>query len=152
MRGLTWTYPSSGRGVRGIDLSLHRGSFTVITGQIGSGKSTLLRALLGLLPHTVGEIRWNGMPVDDPAAWFRPPRCAYTPQTPRLFSDTLRANILLGLADDRNLLPALAQAVLETDVAVLERGLNTVVGPRGVRLSGGQVQRSAAARMLVRTA
>jgi ATP-binding cassette subfamily B protein len=151
VRGLTYHYPGTRHGIRDVDLALRRGGLTVITGRIGSGKTTLLRALTGLLPRDAGEIRWNGRPVADPATWFQPPRSAYTPQVPRLFSDTLRNNILLGLPEDRVDLPgALRLAVMEPDVAVLEKGLDTVVGPRGVRLSGGQAQRSAAARMFVR--
>lgn len=151
VRGLTAIFPASRRGVRNVDLAIRRGSFTVITGQIGAGKSTLLRALLGLLPRDAGVIRWNGQPVEDAATWFQPPRCAYTPQTPRLFSTTLRENILLGLPEEQvDLTSALRAAVLDPDVATLESGLATLVGPRGVRLSGGQVQRAAAARMLVR--
>src|SRR5205823_9527924 len=70
---------------------------------------------------------------------------------PRLFSETLRENLLLGQpADGPALAAAIHRAVLDPDVAALERGLDTRVGPRGVRLSGGQVQRAAAARMLVR--
>lgn len=151
VRGLTVNFARSGRGVNAVSFGLVRGSFTVITGQIGAGKTTLLRALLGLLPFEEGEIRWNGRTISDPVTWFQPPRCAYTSQTPRLFSTTLRENILLGLPDDRyDLSTALHRAVLEPDVALLERGVDTLVGPRGVRLSGGQVQRAAAARMLVR--
>lgn len=150
--GLSAIFPTSGRGVRDISLRVPRGAFVVITGQIGAGKSTLLRALLGLLPHDGGAIRWNGQPVDDPATWFQPPRCAYTPQVPRLFSTTLRDNILLGLPEGEcDLQGAVHRAVLAPDIATLDSGLETVVGPRGVRLSGGQVQRSAAARMLVRS-
>ncbi|HEX7974132.1 MAG TPA: ABC transporter ATP-binding protein, partial [Anaerolineales bacterium] len=151
VRGLTYRHEASGRGVANVSLSLERGSFTVITGRVGAGKTTLLRAVLGLLPPQAGEILWNGEPVTDPRAFFRPPRCAYTPQVPRLFSDPLRENILLGLPEDRVDLPgAIRAAVLEADVAGLDHGLDTLVGPRGVRLSGGQVQRAAAARMFVR--
>src|SRR3712207_8948347 len=50
----------------GIDLKIEHGTFTVITGRIGAGKTTLLRTLLGLLPREGGEVRWNGLPVDDP--------------------------------------------------------------------------------------
>ena len=143
--GITAIFPASGRGVRDMNLTITHGSFTVITGQIGAGKTTFMRALLGLLPHDAGEIRWNGQPVADPATWFQPPRCAYTPQAPRLFSTTLRENILLGLPPGEfDLAAALHAAVLEPDVATLESGLDTVVGQRGVRLSGGQVQRSGA--------
>jgi ATP-binding cassette subfamily B protein len=152
VRGLSYRYTGTEHGIAGVDLSLRRGSFTVITGRIGSGKTTLLRALLGLLPRDAGEIRWNGRPVADAATFFQPPRSAYTAQVPRLFSDTLRENILMGLPDDAQALgQAIHMGVLEPDVAALERGLDTVVGPRGVRLSGGQVQRSAAARMFIRT-
>ncbi|MBX3000522.1 MAG: ABC transporter ATP-binding protein [Caldilineaceae bacterium] len=136
-----------------IDLELARGSFTVITGEIGAGKTTLLKALLGLLPAQSGQIFWNGELVTDPATFFVPPRSAYTGQVPRLFSETLRDNILLGLAEDQiDLQAALQQAVLERDLAAMPDGLETMVGARGVRLSGGQVQRTAAARMFVRDA
>ena len=149
--GLTAIFPASGRGVRDITLRVPRGAFVVITGQIGAGKSTLLRALLGLLPHDAGTIRWNGRAVADAATWFQPPRCAYTPQVPRLFSTTVHENILLGLPEPAfDVQDAVRRAVLEPDIATLDRGLDTIVGPRGVRLSGGQVQRAAAARMLVR--
>ena len=151
--GLTARYPSSGRGVEDITFRLEQGSFTVITGRVGAGKTTLLRALLGLLPREAGEIRWNGATVVDPATFFVPPRSAYTPQAPRLFSDALRDNILMGLpADETDLQAALYLAVMEQDLGDMEHGLKTVVGPRGVRLSGGQMQRSAAARMFVRDA
>ncbi len=150
VRGLTYRYGDSG-GVEDVDLDLPAGSFTVITGRVGAGKTTLLRVLLGLLPREAGEIDGNGQRVDDPATFFVPPRAAYTPQVPRLFSDSLRDNILLGLSENEvDLRGAVEAAVLAPDVARLEAGLDTLVGPRGVRLSGGQVQRAAAARMLVR--
>lgn len=152
VRGLTYRYPQGGRGVEGVDLDLRRGSFTVVTGRVGAGKTTLLRVLLGLLPGDAGVIRWNGEVVEDPGCWFRPPRSAYTPQVPRLFSETLRDNVLMGLPETRVDLPmALYRGVLESDVASFDEGLETIVGPRGMRLSGGQVQRAAAVRMFVRS-
>jgi ATP-binding cassette subfamily B protein len=149
--GLTYRYPGSENGIEAIHLSVKRGDFVVITGRIGSGKTTLLRVLLGLLPKDAGEVRWNGEPVSEPAAFFTPPRAAYTAQTPRLFSESLRDNLLMGLSEARVDLPgAIRSAVMERDLAELENGLDTLVGPRGVKLSGGQIQRSAAARMFVR--
>ncbi len=149
--GLTYHYPNGGRGIENITFSLPRGSFTVITGQIGAGKTTLLRVLLGLLPKAGGEVRWNGQVVPALNTFFVPPRSAYTPQAPRLFSDSLRENILLGLDEPKSALPAaLYTAVLAEDLATFDQGLATVIGPRGVRLSGGQIQRTAAARMFVR--
>jgi ATP-binding cassette, subfamily B, bacterial len=151
--GLAFRYDQQGRGITDINLRLRRGSFTVVTGRIGAGKTTLLRTLLGLLPRDAGEICWNGQLVDDPGAFLIPPRCAYTSQVARLFSETLKDNILLGLPPGQVDLPgALRLAVLEYDVAQMEQGLDTLVGPKGVRLSGGQVQRAAAARMFVRDA
>ena len=153
VRGLTFRHPSSQRGVDGVDLTVRRGSFTVITGKVGSGKTTLLRSLIGLLPATEGEIRWNGELVFDPAAVMVPPHCAYTAQSPRLFSETLRDNILMGAgASDDDLRAAVALAILDDDVSQFAAGLETMVGTRGVTLSGGQVQRAAAARMFVRRA
>lgn len=156
-RGLSYRYPETGRGIEDVDLHLERGQFVVVTGRIGSGKTTLLQALLGLLPDPsgggLGQIRWNGRPVDDPATFFVPPRAAFVAQVPRLFSETLRENLLLGLPEEVVDLPAAIQAaVLDDDLASIDHGLDTLVGPRGVRLSGGQIQRTAAARMFVRAA
>jgi ABC-type multidrug transport system fused ATPase/permease subunit len=151
VRGLTYRYPGSDRGIEGVSLRLRRGSFTVITGRIGSGKTTLLKVLLGLLPMDSGTIKWNGKVVQDPASFFVPPRSAYTPQVPHLFSESLRDNILMGLPEDKvDLEGAIYLAVMDRDVATMELGLDTPVGPKGVRLSGGQVQRAASARMFVR--
>jgi ATP-binding cassette subfamily B protein len=148
---LTYHYPGTDHGIEGINLHLERGTFTVVTGRVGSGKTTLLRVLLGLLPMDVGEIRWNGEIVEDPAAFFVPPVSAYTAQVPRLFSDLLRDNILMGLSqDDEAIMRAVHLAVMEYDLGELENGLGTTVGPKGVKLSGGQIQRTAAARMFVR--
>lgn len=142
---------AAGPGIVDINLNLAQGSFTVITGRIGAGKTTLLKVLLGLLPAQAGEICWNGTLVTDPAAFLIPPRCAYTEQVPRLFSETLRHNILLGLPEEKvDLTGAIRKAVLERDLLGMAEGLDTMVGPRGVRLSGGQIQRTAAARMFVR--
>jgi len=148
--GLTYIHPLSGRGVKDMSVHVQRGQFIVITGRIGSGKTTFLRALLGLVERQSGVIRWNGRVVNDPAVFFRPPRIAYTPQSPHLFSEALGTNILLGQDRARADLPgAITAASLDRDIAEMEEGLETMVGPRGVRLSGGQVQRSAAARMFV---
>ncbi|QBD77644.1 ABC transporter ATP-binding protein [Ktedonosporobacter rubrisoli] len=151
VQGLSYHYPGTESGISNIDLQLKRGSFMVITGRIGSGKTTLLRTLLGLLPKDAGEIYWNGGPVKDPASFFKPPYTAYTAQVPRLFSDTLRNNILMGLPEDQAMLTeALQMAVLTGDAQAMPAGLDTLIGPRGIRLSGGQIQRTAAARMFAR--
>jgi ATP-binding cassette subfamily B protein len=151
VRGLTCVHESTGRGVHDISFKIHRGDFVVVTGRIGSGKTTLLRVLLGLLPQNAGEVLWNGERVDDTASFLIPPRAAYTAQVPRLFSTSLRDNLLMGMPEDGVDIPlALKAAVLDDDVPTLEKGLDTMVGPKGVKLSGGQIQRTAAARMFLR--
>jgi ATP-binding cassette, subfamily B, bacterial len=155
VEGLSYVYPSSGRGVRDVSLRVERGERVIVTGRIGSGKTTLLRALLGLVPTQAGTVRWNGQVIGDPAAFLVPPRCAYTPQVPRLFSDSLRRNLLLDLdrtTAGQHLEDALKVSQFGTDLAAMPAGLESEVGVRGVALSGGQLQRAAVARMLVRQA
>ena len=150
-QGLTARAPGAPRGIADVDLRLKRGAFTVVTGPVGAGKTTLLRAVLGLVAAESGTIRWNGRTVADPGSFMVPPRAAYVAQVARLQSDTLAENLLLGWPDaDDALRRALHLAALERDVAAMPFGLATVVGPRGVRLSGGQLQRATTARALVR--
>ncbi|MFD7703693.1 ATP-binding cassette domain-containing protein [Streptomyces caelestis] len=147
VRRLTARHPGTPHGITDVDLVVERRTVTVVTGRVGSGKSTLVRAVLGLLPHDGGTVLWNGEPVTDPASFLVAPRCGYTPQVPRLFSGTVRENILLG-RDGAAFDEAVRLAVMEPDLAAMQDGPDTVVGPRGLRLSGGQAQRAAVARML----
>ncbi len=148
---LTYHYPNSTNGIAGVNLRLARGTLTVVTGRIGSGKTTLLRALLGLLPVDAGQVFWNGELIHSPGDFFVPPRCSYTAQVPRLFSNSLRNNILLGLdRTDEHIYRASKLAVMDRDLEELDDDLETMVGARGVKLSGGQMQRAAAARMFIR--
>ncbi len=102
-----------------------------------------------MLPHTQADILWNGVPIVDAALQFVPPSVAYTSQVPRLFSESIRANVLQGRAFTQSALAdGIHGAVFEYDVSQFDDGVETLVGARGVRLSGGQVQRSAFARML----
>ena len=148
---LTFHYTGSSNGIDDISLKIKRNTLTVVTGRIGSGKTTLLRALLGLLPLESGEIRWNENILTSPGDYLVPPRCAYTAQVPRLFSNTLRNNILLGLnRTDDEIYKATKLAVMDRDLEQMDDNLETMVGARGVKLSGGQAQRAAAARMFIR--
>jgi len=146
VRGLAYRYGSSDNGIQPADLEVEPGQLTVITGSMGVGKTTLLRSILGLLPAQSGQVQWNGKDVSTPALFFVPPRCAYVAQAPRLFSGSLTDNITLGLeATQEQVLNVVRNAVLERDVHSMSEGIETRVGPRGLRLSGGQVQRTALA-------
>jgi ATP-binding cassette, subfamily B, bacterial len=151
IENLGYHYPQSDRGIETISFTLHRGSLTVITGEMGAGKTTLLRTVLGLLPSESGQVFWNGVAIPDPAHFWIPPRSAYTPQVPQLLSTTLRENVLLGLTNsDEQVMQALGLACFDRDLLQMPEGLNTLVGSQGMRLSGGQIQRLAVARMLLR--
>ena len=150
VRGLTATYPGTDKGIRDVDFDLRGGTLTAIAGEVGSGKTTLLRAILGLIPTEQGQVLWNGRRVEDPSSFMTPPRCGYVPQTPSLFSESISENILLGAEfTEARLDRAIWQAALDRDLACMPDGPDAQVGVRGQRLSGGQIQRVAAARALV---
>jgi ATP-binding cassette subfamily B protein len=132
------------RGVEGVDLTVHAGELVLLLGQVGSGKSSLLRALAGLIHHT-GSITWNGVEVDDAQVFLRPGQVSYVSQVPRVLSGSFADNVVLG--HGRALDRAIADARLREDVEDAG-GHDALVGHRGVRLSGGQVQRLALARAL----
>jgi ATP-binding cassette, subfamily B, bacterial len=131
-------------GVQDVDLTIDAGSLVLLTGRVGSGKSSLLASLAGLVDHE-GSIRWNDLEVDDPELFLRPGQVAYVGQVPRVLSGSFSDNIALD--HDRRLLDALDDARLGADVDEAG-GHGALIGHRGVRLSGGQVQRLALARAL----
>jgi ATP-binding cassette subfamily B protein len=134
-----------------LSLRAPRGTFTVITGPVGAGKSTLLRAMLGLSSRAdvAGEVRWNGVALSDRAAFLVPPNAAFLPQVPQLISDSVFDNVALGPLPRERVDAALSVAAIADDVADMPAGVDTLIGPRGLRLSGGQRQRLATARALV---
>ena len=137
--------------VSDVDLTVRRGEFVVITGAVGAGKSTLLRAVLGLAwqAEVLGSVRWNGVEIDDRAAFLVPPNAAFLSQVPQLISDSVADNVGLGPVDREQLSTALRLAAITDDIAAMPAGSDTLIGPRGLRLSGGQRQRLATARALV---
>ena len=143
---------STGAGVRDVSFTVPRGSFIVLTGPIWSGKSTLLRAVLGLAHQAdvTGDVLWNGVRLEDRAAFLIPPNAAFLPQVPQLISDSVADNIASSeSSDDAKLTLALQLAAVLADIEVMPEGARTLIGPRGLRLSGGQRQRVATARALV---
>jgi ATP-binding cassette subfamily B protein len=144
LRGVEAIHDDGTRGVVGVDLTVDAGELVLLLGQVGSGKSSLLSALAGLVEHT-GSIRWNGTEVEDAQAFLRPGQVAHVAQVPRVLSGTFDDNVRLG--HDRPFETAVADARLGSDVDSAG-GPDSLVGHRGVRLSGGQVQRLALARAL----
>ena len=142
MRGLSAVHEDGTVGVEDVDLDIDRGELVLLVGQVGSGKSSLLRAVAGLADHR-GSLRWNGVEITDPEVFLRPGQVAYVGQVPRVLSGTFDENVRLGF--DRAFESPIGVARLGPDVEQAG-GAHSLVGHRGVRLSGGQVQRLALAR------
>jgi len=136
-----------------IDLSVQKGEAIGIAGVTGSGKSTLLDLILGLLEPSRGRITIDGRDVRGCLPeWHR--LLGYVPQQIYLMDDTLRRNIAFGVPDDAidagRVADCLAAAQLDGFVKRLPQGLDTRLGERGVKISGGEKQRVAIARALYR--
>ena len=132
-------------GVRDVDLTVERGQLVLVLGPVGSGKSSLLRALAGIVHHT-GALRWNGQPITEPELFLRPNQVGYVAQLPRVLSGTVADNIRLG--HELDAASAVSTAQLDHDLAAAGGGLGLLIGHKGTRLSGGQLQRLALARAL----
>ncbi|MEM9532106.1 MAG: ABC transporter ATP-binding protein [Pseudomonadota bacterium] len=152
LRDVSYRYPGAQEdALRGVSLELPAGECVGVIGASGSGKSTLADLLLGLLTPTAGEMVIDGDRLaGDALTWTR--RCAYIPQDPCLFNDSLRTNVTLSEATgpelDQRVSKALTQAALADLLHSLPDGLDESLGDHGQRLSGGQRQRLAIARAL----
>ncbi|MDQ1723386.1 MAG: ATP-binding cassette, subfamily bacterial [Frankiaceae bacterium] len=142
--GVTAVHDDGTVGVEDVDLTIRRGQVILLAGRVGSGKSSLLKSLAGLVDHE-GAMTWNGQLVDDPQHFLRPGQVAYVGQVPRVLSGSFHDNV--SLDHQREVPGALEAARLQFDVEHAG-GAGALVGHRGVRLSGGQVQRLALARAL----
>lgn len=152
MRGVKFTYPAAQRpAIPGMTLVVEEGRSVAFVGRSGAGKSTLADLILGVLQPDGGEVSVGGIsPADAVRRW--PGAIAYVPQEVTLVNDTIRANVALGLPrdaiDDDLVWDALHRAHLADYLRGETAGLDTQVGERGVRISGGQRQRLGIARAL----
>lgn len=145
LTGFSAVHENGTVGVQDVDLTVSRGQLVLVVGPVGSGKSSLLRALAGIVHHT-GRLAWNDQPVDQPEVFLRPNQVGYVAQLPRVLSGTVADNIQLG--HSVNAEDAVSTAQLEHDLAAAGGGLQLLIGHKGTRLSGGQLQRLALARAL----
>lgn len=152
VKDLTFSYAQGEKPVlRGIGLEIVPGRRYLITGKTGSGKTTLALLMIRLLEPPEGTIFLDGQEIHSiPLSELRK-TVSLIPQEPFLFSDTIRANLLLARpdAEEKDLWEVLSMAAFQEEVRAFPEGLDTVVGERGVLLSGGQKQRLSLARTLL---
>lgn len=149
---VSYTYEgASSSAINAISLKLKKGESIGLVGASGVGKSTFVDIFLGLLEPTSGQIRVDGVDIQENLSQWRK-KIGYVPQSISLLDDSLRNNIAFGVSgdniDDRQLNLAIKAAQLDSLVSSLPNGIETVIGERGVRLSGGQRQRIGIARAL----
>jgi ATP-binding cassette subfamily B multidrug efflux pump len=164
LRGVSFRYSTAtAPALRDIWLDIPAGALVAVTGPVGSGKSALAKVLLGLYPLESGQVRFDDRSLDEIPMAERAARTGYLAQDPYLFSGTVRDNIILGSATlrqahdgapeashvSRVLTSVLSCAALGEDLRTFPAGLETEIGERGIRVSGGQRQRLALARALV---
>ena len=152
VKNVTLTYPGKQTpAVLDVSMTIPAGTSIAFVGPSGAGKTTIIDILLGILNPDVGHVMISGLsPLEAIAKW--PGAISYVPQDVVISAGTIRENIALGYpveeATDELVLDALKVAHLDTFVLELPDGIDTQVGERGARISGGQRQRLGIARAM----
>jgi len=152
-RNVTFKHQSaSSPALNGISFAADRGDTLAFVGPSGAGKTTLVKLLVGLYPPQSGEILYNGHPASTVDLNQLRERIGFVTQDTQLFSGTIRENLLFvnPRATDEDCLDVLRQAACDSLLARADRGLDTVIGEGGVKVSGGEKQRLSIARALLR--
>jgi len=150
--GVSFHYPEKATLLESVDLTISKGEKLILFGKSGSGKSTLVDLILGLQEPVTGKILIDGVPVHQIDPGQRSKMFGVITQETLLFHDTVRHNLGYDLEDieDRELEEILDKAHLRDWLRLQPLGLDTVIGERGMKLSGGERQKFAIARMLLR--
>ncbi len=149
---ITYAYPNTDKNIfTDAHMEVKKGQSVGIMGPSGAGKSTIVDILLGLLHVQAGEITCDGVNIfDNYPSWLA--KIGYIPQSIYLIDESIRDNIAFGIdadrIDDKRIWEVLEEAQLKEFVEELPEGLDTTIGDRGVRISGGQRQRLGIARAL----
>jgi ATP-binding cassette subfamily C protein CydD len=155
LKDVTFTYPGTSEpAIRNLSMSLNPGETVALIGKSGSGKTTVTNLLLRTLDPDSGQILYDGMPEEDLSLeWIRE-QIGLVPQDPFLFYGTVRDNLTMAKEDatDEELMAAITAAELKDFIDASPDGLETKVGDQGTALSGGQAQRLAIARALLKNA
>ena len=152
LKNIDFKYPNSKLlALQNINLNIDKGETVGIIGDSGSGKTTLMDLILGLLKPDSGKIIIDKNEIKDTLEFWKN-KIGYVPQSIYLIDDSLRNNIAFGIPkneiNETLINQCIKDAQLTTLIDQLPEGLDTIVGERGVRLSGGQCQRIGIARAL----
>lgn len=158
LAGVAYSYPPGPPVLADVSFRLAPGRSVAVVGATASGKSTLTSLIARMVDPEAGRLLLDGVDLRDLARGELPRAVAVVPQTPFLFDDTVRGNVVLddvagdgtGAVCDAEVWAALRTAQADGFVAALPHGLDTQLGERGTSLSGGQRQRISLARALVR--
>ncbi|KAI9605466.1 hypothetical protein KEM48_002165 [Puccinia striiformis f. sp. tritici PST-130] len=152
-----FSYDGKGSALEDISFTVPAGSSVALVGESGSGKSTLLRLLFRFYDPTAGSIRLDGVDIRDLTQASYRSQIGSVPQDAALFNDTIRYNIgygAIGVKPDgptmEDVVEAAKAAQIHDRILSFPDGYETRVGERGVRLSGGEKQRVAIARVMIR--
>jgi ATP-binding cassette subfamily B protein len=151
--GVTFTHQGASQpAVRDISFRLERGGTLAFVGPSGAGKTTLVKLLIGLYRPQAGRILYNGVDSRQVDMERLRERIGFVPQETQLFSGSIRENLVFVRPDatDAECLEALRRAACEGLLARAEKGLDTVIGEGGIKVSGGERQRLSIARALLR--
>ena len=155
-----YTYPTSDKeqvqkeALQGVSFEVLQGQKVAIVGASGAGKTTIASLLLRFMEPMQGAITVDGRPIQQMTAQAWRKFVAWQPQNPYVFNTTIAENIRMGRADasQDEVVQAAQAADVHDFILTLPHGYDTVIGERGARLSGGQVQRLSLARAFLRNA
>jgi ABC-type multidrug transport system fused ATPase/permease subunit len=154
IKGLCFSYDSGKELFSNVSLTFDRNKLTAITGESGTGKSTLLRLIARLYLPDAGQVLYQGRDIRNfkPGEYHK--KVIYIPQEPSIFHGTIRENLLLVNPDlqPEDMINALEEVSLADYIANKNNGLDTVLGPHGISLSGGEKQRLAIAQAILKDA
>ena len=152
-RNVQFTYKGSKEPVLdGFDLEVKEGETIALVGESGSGKTTVLNMIIGFITPSDGRLLIDGMEIGDINLRSYRRFISVVPQTPVLFTGTVRENIVYGMehVSEEELAHAVEAANLKSVISKLPMGLDTMIGEHGANLSGGQRQRISIARAIIR--
>ena len=151
LKNLNFSYDGDKNIIENINMEIKKGDFIGIFGETGSGKTTLLNLLLGLIVPTKGQILIDDNNIMENISNWQA-QIGFVPQSIYLLDDTVKKNVAFGIIEDKINLKSLDEAInnseLDKFISSLEKNLETNVGERGARISGGQLQRVGIARAL----